>query len=237
MADPPPAAYRKLDTSALPGRNGKRGGQNRRDAAKNFGFEAFDKAPDILYGRGIAPSGGRQNDQTVAGCQAAQHLRERASDMEERHAKKQIGSRPRLEQEIAGPSLIDLIGVSVADKLRCAGRASGVKVSRGLLAGNPPVADKPVRRLLLDQIAEGINPVGGIAGTVDLHDGLEVLQLATNLLDLLPNVRSGHRAKRNQDLGIRSLEDFHDLMRLQKRVDGIGDAGCFGAEQRDKGLW
>ena len=38
----------------------------------------------------------------------------------------------RLEQQIAGPGLIDLIAVGVAHKLRRAGGAAGVKVSRGL---------------------------------------------------------------------------------------------------------
>jgi len=67
-------------------------GQNRWDASQHFGFEAFDKAPDVLYGCRIAPSGGRQNDQAVAGYQVAQRLGERTADMEERHTKKQIAS-------------------------------------------------------------------------------------------------------------------------------------------------
>ena len=71
---------------------------------------------------------------------------------------------------------------------------------------------------------------------MDLHDRLEVLQLAADLLHFLPDVGAGHGAERDQDLGVRGLEDFRDLMRLQKRVDGIGDAGGFGAEQRHKGL-
>ena len=63
-----------------------------------------------------------------------------------------------------------------------------------------------------------------------------MLQLAADLLDLLPYVRAGHGAERDKDCCVRGLQDFCDLMRLQKRVDGIGDAGGLGAEQRDKGL-
>ena len=126
--------------------------------------------------------------------------------------------------------------MSVADKLRCAGGASSVKVSRDLLTGNSPVADKPVGRLLLDEIAEGIDLLRRFAGAVDLHDCFKVLQLAADLLHFLPYVRAGHGAKRDKNCCVRGLQDFCDLIRLQKRVDGIGDAGCLGAEQRHKGL-
>jgi hypothetical protein len=47
--------------------------------------------------------------------------------MEERHARKQVGYGSRLEQEIAGPCLIDLIGVGMADEHLGTGNASGVK--------------------------------------------------------------------------------------------------------------
>ena len=150
--------------------------------------------------------------------------------MEEWHAKKQIASGSRLEQETARPSLIDLIGVRVADKLRRAGGASGMKVSCRLLAGNPPLADEPVGRLLLDQIVEGINLLCRIPVAVDLYDGLEVFQLPSYLLDLPPYVCARHRAEGHKDLGVSRLKDFRDLMRLEKRIDRIGDSGGFGTE-------
>ena len=70
----------------------------------------------------------------------------------------------------------------------------------------------------------------------DLHDRLQMLQLPAHLLDLLPDVRARHRAERHQHRGARGLQDFRDLVRLQQRVDGIGDAGGLGAEQRDEGI-
>ena len=36
---------------------------------------------------------------------------------------------------------------------------------------------------------------------------------------------------------MRRLQDFRDLVRLQERVDGIGDAGGLGPEQRHESIW
>ena len=71
---------------------------------------------------------------------------------------------------------------------------------------------------------------------MDLHNRLEVFQAPAHLLDLLPDIRAGHGAERDQHLGARGFQDFRDLMRLEQRIDGIGDAGRFGAEQRDECL-
>jgi hypothetical protein len=111
-----------------------------------------------------------------------------------------------------------------------------MKVCCRLLAEKPPVADQPVGRLLLEEIAEGINVIRRIAGAMDLYDGPQALQFAADLLHLFPYVRSRHRAKRDKDRGTRGLQDFHDLMRLQKRVHGIGNTSGFRTEHRDKGL-
>ncbi|MGY3144997.1 hypothetical protein ACVWYQ_001996 [Bradyrhizobium sp. USDA 3397] len=40
--------------------------------------------------------------------------------------------------------------------------------------------------------------------------------------------------ERHQDLGVRGFQDFGELVRLEQRIDGIGDAGGLGAEQSDE---
>ena len=71
---------------------------------------------------------------------------------------------------------------------------------------------------------------------MDLYNRLEVFQAAAHLFDLLPDVRTGHGAERNQHFGARSFQDFGDLIRLEQRVDGIGDPRRLRAEESDKGL-
>ena len=82
---------------------------------------------------GIAPSGSRQDDKAVAAGERRQCLSERAADVVQRHAEKQIGARFRLEQQIYGPRLVDLVAVGVPDKLRRARGAAGVEVSRNVI--------------------------------------------------------------------------------------------------------
>ena len=85
--------------------------------------------------------------------------------------------------------------------------------------------------------AEGINILRRISIAVDLHDGPEVFQFPSYLLDLPPYVCARHGTEGHKDLGVSRLEDFRDLLRLEKRIDRIGDTSGFGTEQRDKRLW
>src|SRR5262245_29013533 len=92
-----------------------------------------------------------------------------------------------------------------------AGGAAGVEIGSDVAAMNLALADEPVGRLLLDQVTERVDSVGGIAAAEHLHDRLEMFELWPDLLDLLPDVGARHRPKRHQDLGIRGLEDFSEL--------------------------
>src|SRR5689334_12888633 len=110
--------------------------------------------------------------------------------MEERHAEQQIATGFRSEQkEIAGPGLIDLIGMGMADQFRRARGAPGVEIGRDIVAGNRPAADEAIVRLRLYEFAKGINSLRSVARPTNLHDRLEVFQLPAHLFDLLPDVR------------------------------------------------
>ena len=76
----------------------------------------------------------------------------------------------------------------------------------------------------------------GQPGPVDLHNRLKVFQAPAHLLDLLPDVGAGHGTEGDQHASARGFQDLGDLIGLQQRVDGIGDARRLGAEERDKGL-
>ncbi len=139
--------------------------------------------------------------------------------------------RCRFEDQVAGPGLVDLVAVRVADQLGCAGGAAGMEVGGDITGGDLPAADQPVGRLLADQRVERMDAVGRIARPVDLHDGLQVRQAAAHLHDLLPDVGALGRPERDQHLGLGRLEDLGDLVRFEQRIDQVDDA-CLRAEQR-----
>ncbi len=142
----------------------------------------------------------------------------------------------RLEQQIHDPCLIDLIGVGVADELRRSGSAAGVEVGCSLFAANLPAADKPRPGCCSDQLAKRINAVRGIAGPVHLHNGFEVLEPPRTCSTFCQMSVPGIGPRATSTRRARGIQDFRDLMRLQQRIDGIGDAGGLGAEQRDECL-
>ncbi|MGY4358199.1 hypothetical protein ACVW0J_004692 [Bradyrhizobium sp. i1.7.7] len=111
-----------------------------------------------------------------------------------------------------------------------------MEIGRDVATQNLAPADKPVGRLLLDQVVEGEDALVRIASAEHLHDRLEMFQLRADLLDLLPDVGARHRPERNQNLGVRGLKDLRDLVRLEQGIDGIGDARGLGAEQRHEGI-
>ena len=156
--------------------------------------------------------------------------------MKQRHAEQHVGARLRLQQQIERPGLIDLVGMRVPHQLWRAGGAAGVEIGGDVAAQNLAPADKAVRRLLLDQVVEGEDSLARVAAAEHLHDRLEMLELRPDLFDLLPDVGARHRPERHQDFRVRGLQDLRDLVRLEQRIDGIGDAGGLRAEQRHEGV-
>ncbi|MGY3420066.1 hypothetical protein ACVWZW_000541 [Bradyrhizobium sp. F1.13.4] len=156
--------------------------------------------------------------------------------MKQRHAEQHVGARLRLQQQIERPGLIDLVGMRVPHQLWRAGGATGVEIGGDVVAQNLAPADKAVRRLLLDQVAEGKDSLPRVTATEHLYDRLEMLELRLDLLDFLPDVCARHRPERHQDFCVRRFQNLRDLVRLQERIDGIGDAGGLCAEQRYKGV-
>ncbi len=152
--------------------------------------------------------------------------------MKQRHAEQHVAAGPGLQQQIEPPGLIDLVGMGVPHQFWRAGGAAGVEIGGDVAAENLAAADEPVRRLLLDQVVEGKIPFVGSPPPNTCTIALRCLSCGADLLDLLPDVGARHRPERHQDLRVRSFQDLRDLVRLQQRIDGIGDAGGLRAEQR-----
>src|SRR6476469_4899648 len=122
------------------------------------------------------------------------------------------------------------------NELRRAGGAAGVEVGGDIAGSDFSAADQAVRRLLADQGLKGVDGIRLVAWPIDLNDRLQLLQFAAYFDDLIPDVTALRWSKRDQHLGPGRLQDLGDLMRFEQGVHGIGNAGCFGAEQRDETL-
>src|SRR4051795_12243502 len=103
-----------------------------------------------------------------------------------------------------------------------------MEIGGDVAAENLAAADEPVGWLLLDQVVKSKDALLRIATAEHLHDRLEMLELRPDLFDLLPDVSAWHWPERHQDRCVRGFQDLNDLVRLQQRIDGIGDAGGLG---------
>ena len=214
-------------------RHGERCRQHRRHARQRLRPVAGDQAPDVAHRIRIAPAGAGEHDEAAARRKSLQRLRQRAADVEQRHAEQQGAAGLGFQDEVDRPGLVDLVAMAVSHQLRRARGAAGVEIGRGVAGLDLPATDEVIRGLRLDQVVEGVDAVRRItAAAIHLHDRLEVLEATAHLLDLLPDVGAGQGTERHQHLGLGGLQDLGDLVRLQQRVDRVGDASGLCAEQR-----
>jgi hypothetical protein len=214
----------------------QRGREHGRHAAKNFRLVALDQLPDVAHRGLVAPARGREDDDCAAARERREPLRERAADVIKRQSKQDFSPRLRAQDQVADPSLVDLVAVRMPHKLGRAGRAAGVEVRGDVVGGNAAPARKPVGRILREQRVVAMDAVLLVARAVHLQDRFQARQLAPHALDFLPDVGAGRRRERHEYFRSGRAQDFRDLPRFEQRIHRVRDPGGFRAIEREEAL-
>jgi hypothetical protein len=179
---------------------------------------------------------GREDDDCAAARERREPLRERAADVIKRQSKQDFSPGLRAQDQVADPSLVDLVAVRMPHKLGRAGRAAGVEVRGDVVGGNAAPARKPVGRILREQRVVAMDAVLLVARAVHLQDRFQARQLAPHALDFLPDVGAGRRRERHEYFRSGRAQDFRDLPRFEQRIHRVRDPGGFRAIEREEAL-